>query len=289
MADPSMAVLFKDLSPRQFAFHQPGSLAHYLQWLKGIDIGLAPLLPTPYNQCRSDVKFLEYAAHGVVPVLQRLAPYAAVQDGGNGFLFDTPEQLITLLCMLQAAPGLRQQVASAAYDQVRTQRRIELHADQRLRFYREQIARIKGLPVAGNLNPLLAQASTQPLLQLPGWQSASLSLGANHHRLDLCTPAEHRCAAGIDALQQGNIDQACFEFAAAARLDPTDAQSFSFLGHCLLTQGRLAIARQALERAIRLDPLLSRPVRALARLHRTAARQYASQAAQLNPLPARTV
>jgi hypothetical protein len=45
------------------------------------------------------------------------------------------------------------------------------------------------------------------------------------------------------------------------------------------------MAREALERAMGLDPLLSRPVRALARLHRTVAQQYAQRAAQLNPLP----
>jgi hypothetical protein len=36
-----------------------------------------------------------------------------------------------------------------------------------------------------------------------------------------------------------------------------------------------------------LDPLLSRPVRALARLHSTVAQHYTQRAAQLNPLPAK--
>ncbi len=285
MADPSLATPFAGVPPAQFQFHHAGSLAHYLKWLQGLDIGLAPLLPTPYNRCRSDVKFLEYASHGVVPVVQRLEPYATVRDGETGFLFDNPQHLATVLDQLLAAPALRLRVADAAYDYLHTQRRIEQHADKRLQFYRQQITRMQATPVPDKLPPLLTRASTLPLLSLPGWQSDSLGLSANHHRLDLSTQAEQHSAAGIEALQSGDITQACIAFTAAVRLDPSDAHAYSFLGHCLMKQGRLPMAREALERAMGLDPLLSRPVRALARLHRTVAEQYAQRAAQLNPLP----
>ncbi len=281
MADPSLAALFADVPPAQFKFHHAGSLAHYLEWLKTLDIGLAPLLPTPYNRCRSDVKFLEYASYGVVPVVQRLEPYATVRDGETGFLFDDPKHLMVVLDNLVEKPALRQSVADAAHDYLHTPRRIEQHADKRLQFYRQQIARMQATPVPDKLPPLLARASDLPLLSLPGW----LALAPNHHRLDLSTPAEQHSAAGVQALQQGDITQACMAFTAAVRLDPTDAHAYSLLGHCLLKQGRLPMAREALERAMGLDPLLSRPVRALARLHQTMAGQYTQRAAQLNPLP----
>ena len=86
-------------------------------------------------------------------------------------------------------------------------------------------------------------------------------------------------------MQRGDWASACQAFAEAVRLDACNAHALSFLGDCLLRQGRLPLARAALERAIALDPLLSRPVRALARLHRTLAQHYSEQAAQLNPLP----
>lgn len=283
MADPSMAALFEGVAPGQFQFRHAGSLAHYLQWLGTLDIGLAPLLPTAYNRCRSDVKFMEYAAHGVVPVLQRLEPYACVRDGETGFLFENPRQLLTILDTLAGAPALRQRVADAAYGYLHSQRRIGQHAPRRLDFYRQQIARAKSAHTPTDIPPPLASAAAVPLLSLPGWQA----LGPHHHRLDLCNPAEHHSAAGVAALQSGNLAQACVEFSAAARLDPGDATACSFLGHCLLKQGRFALARQALERAMALDPLLSRPVRALARLHSTVAQHYTQRAAQLNPLPAK--
>jgi cytochrome c-type biogenesis protein CcmH/NrfG len=68
------------------------------------------------------------------------------------------------------------------------------------------------------------------------------------------------------------------------RLDPDDAHALSFLGHALQRQGRFGDAMAAFERATSLDPLQSRPVRGLARLHARAARHYAERAAALNPL-----
>lgn len=287
MADASIAALFNGLTPQQFQHRPAGSLAHYLAWLDTVDIGIAPLLPTAYNRCRSDVKFLEFAAHGAVPVVQRLEPYCRVQNSKTGFLFDSPQQLLTVLNTLIASPAMCQRLANAAHQYVYAERRIAQHVPKRLAFYQEQLARVQASyqPSQG-IAEALARASNMPLLSLPGWQSQSLGLAANHHRLDLHTPAEQHSAAGVEAIQRGDFASACLAFAEAVRLDPSDAHATSFLGDCLLRQGRLPLAREALERAIALDPLLSRPVRALARLHRTLAQHYSEQAAQLNPLPA---
>jgi cytochrome c-type biogenesis protein CcmH/NrfG len=74
----------------------------------------------------------------------------------------------------------------------------------------------------------------------------------------------------VEALQRGALAEAAEALAGAVRLDPGDVHALSFLGHALQRQG--------------LDPLQSRPVRALARLHARAARHYAERAAALNPL-----
>ena len=88
----------------------------------------------------------------------------------------------------------------------------------------------------------------------------------------------------MEALQRGALAEAAEALAEAVRLDPGDVHALSFLGHALQRQGRLAEALAAFERAAGLDPLQSRPVRALARLHARAARHYAERAAALNPL-----
>jgi len=39
------------------------------------DVGLSPLVDNPFNRCKSDIKFLDYAALGVLPVLSDIAAY----------------------------------------------------------------------------------------------------------------------------------------------------------------------------------------------------------------------
>lgn len=278
MGDPALKQLFAGVPPEQFRFHRAGSLDHYLAWLGSLDIGLAPLLPTDYNRCRSDVKFLEYASRSVVPVLQRLDPYAAVQEGVNGFLFDNDQELVSILDRLVASPQLRCQVAAAGYHYVGRERRIDAHIGDRAAVYRELAERM--VPSTGPLPELLQQAGSLPLNTLPGWEP----VGANHWRLDVTTPAERHLAVGVEALQEGAMAEAAAALSEAVRLDPKDPHALSFLGHCLLLQGHRGRAQQAFEQAMALDPLLSRPVRALARLHRQAAAHYGKRAAALNPL-----
>lgn len=39
------------------------------------DVGLSPLVDSPFNRCKSDIKFLDYAGLGVLPVLSDMAAY----------------------------------------------------------------------------------------------------------------------------------------------------------------------------------------------------------------------
>src|SRR5262249_58233502 len=86
---------FVRLPPGRYHFRRPGSLAEYLSFLRGLDVGLAPLLPSDFNRARSDLKYLEYAAHGVAGVYADLEPFrGSVRDGETGLLFRTgPEML----------------------------------------------------------------------------------------------------------------------------------------------------------------------------------------------------
>jgi tetratricopeptide (TPR) repeat protein len=248
MGDPALAGLFESAPAERFRFRRAGSLAQYLQWLQGLDIGLAPLLPTDYNRCRSDVKFLEYAAHGVVPVLQRLDPYNNVRDGDAGFMFADPTQMLSVLDRLLDSPALRWEVAANAYGLV---------ARERLAFYRRVQAAVK--PAVGPVPEPLRRAGAHRLASLPGLRR----VGEHLHHLDLDSPADQQRAAGVEALQAEDLARAEAAFREAVRLDPGDPHAHAFLGLCHLRQGR--------------------PVRALARLHRQAAEHYGQLACQLNP------
>ncbi|NLF25598.1 MAG: glycosyltransferase family 4 protein [Deltaproteobacteria bacterium] len=56
-------------------FTEWGSMEQYLKFWEPVHIGLAPLIDTPYNRCRSDVKALEMSAQGVLPLLTNALPY----------------------------------------------------------------------------------------------------------------------------------------------------------------------------------------------------------------------
>ena len=57
MANPAIEHHFA-IDAKQLEFRAPGALDEYVEFLKSIDIGVAPLLPSEFNHCRHDVKFL---------------------------------------------------------------------------------------------------------------------------------------------------------------------------------------------------------------------------------------
>jgi len=59
----------------------------YLSYVARFDVGVAPLLDTPFNRCKSPLKVMEYMALGVPYVASKVGPYADfVPDGCGGFL-----------------------------------------------------------------------------------------------------------------------------------------------------------------------------------------------------------
>ncbi|MFH1350103.1 MAG: glycosyltransferase [Pseudomonadota bacterium] len=138
MGSEEIFKVFEGIPSEQKIYYKPGTIHEYYDFLKEIDIGLAPLKDTAYNRCRSDVKFIEYAAFRVVPVLQDLNPY---QDsgitGGSRYLFRDPGELVHILDKLSSNREFRDSITKRALDYVITSRKESDHAAGRLEFYRE--------------------------------------------------------------------------------------------------------------------------------------------------------
>ena len=131
--------LFDWVRPEQLSLTDPGSLEEYTRFVQSLHIGIAPLQPTDFNRCRSDVKFLEYAAAGAVSVCSDLEPYSdKVQDRVTGMLFKDPDGLVTCLETLIEDEPFRTRLQQAAYRYVESERLERSHAQDRLRFYEEQ-------------------------------------------------------------------------------------------------------------------------------------------------------
>lgn len=55
-------------------------LSLYRREMQRLDVGVCPVVPTPWSVCRSDVKALEYAMGGALPVVSDVPPYAWWHD-----------------------------------------------------------------------------------------------------------------------------------------------------------------------------------------------------------------
>jgi tetratricopeptide (TPR) repeat protein len=129
---------FIQLPAERYHYTPFGALAEYLRFLRGLDIGLAPLLPTDYNRCRSDVKFLEYASQGVAGIYTDLETYrGSVIHEKTGLFYKSAEELVHCLDRLRTDKQLRRHIREQAYRQVTENRRLDQHIGKRLDFYKQ--------------------------------------------------------------------------------------------------------------------------------------------------------
>lgn len=136
--------LFDSLSEDKKRRTLPGSIEDYYNFLAKIDIGIAPLKDTAFNRSRSDVKCLEYAVSGVVPVLANLEPYlCSIHAGENGFLFKDTNELIDILNRLAKNAPLLPKVSKAARHYVMRERLQLEHGRERIDFYRNQLRQVQ--------------------------------------------------------------------------------------------------------------------------------------------------
>lgn len=113
----------------------------YERALHTSDIALLPLADTPFNRRKSDLKFLECAAHGAVVLASPIVYGATVEDGRTGMIFRSVEEFSEKLSRLIEDAPLRRRMAAKAYEYVREKRLLSAHYEERVHFYRSLAAR----------------------------------------------------------------------------------------------------------------------------------------------------
>ena len=200
--------LFDALPAAKKKWTPPGGLNDYYRFVDSIDIGLAPIEDTAFNRSRSDVKFLEYAVRGVVPVMQAAGPYPeTVKHGETGFLFHTPEEMVRTLELLATDRSTLERIAAGARDYVLRERLQIPHGEDRAKFYRG-LLREKGCP-AGRGKAVFERLS--------GCEGA---VRKNRHLLLASTRFELLLRGGLLSSDFGEKEKAARYFAEAARLLP---------------------------------------------------------------------
>lgn len=100
-------------------------LPAYREALHTLDVGVAPIVGTPWALCRSDLKALEYTMGGAVPVLSDVPPYAPWTDGENCMKAKSPHDFYKAVQHLVRNRDEVKQLAAAAKDYVLSNRTTE--------------------------------------------------------------------------------------------------------------------------------------------------------------------
>ena len=105
----------------------------FMLWFTGHmhwDIAISPLQNTPFNACKSDIKFLDYASIGAAGIFSQSPAYSStVQHQQNGWLTEnTIEAWEEALETLLLQPELRLSIARNAYRYLFTERLLAQRA-----------------------------------------------------------------------------------------------------------------------------------------------------------------
>jgi glycosyltransferase involved in cell wall biosynthesis len=91
---PVSADLGRRFAGRVLRHEAVGEYSEFLRRLARMrwSVGLAPLLPTAFNDCKSAVKYLEYTACGIPTVASAVPAYRLIDHGRNGLVADGLER-----------------------------------------------------------------------------------------------------------------------------------------------------------------------------------------------------
>ena len=217
--------LFDWVEPNRFKGKKTGSLQAYLEFLKHLHIGICPLEPTDFNLCRSDVKFLEYAATGVFAICANLAPYQeALVHEERGLFFNNHQELESAISRAVSDVALRTHCSKNAYHYVQNQRLETGAAQNRLQNYQEEIAQLN--PNITHEFREMQQALLKEVFNSPNFKKSSTS--SNYWKLEYGIGEAHLYNGLLD---QHNPQAAKQSFKNAKKFLKNDYLPELYLGH----------------------------------------------------------
>ena len=113
---------------KKLVFRKPvppdSRLLHY-NLFNDFAIGICPLAKTHFNECKSDLKFLEYGSLGIPSVASKFEPYKTIKHGQTGFLARNSDDWRKYITMLLDDEELRLKIGKAAKEYIASQRTIQ--------------------------------------------------------------------------------------------------------------------------------------------------------------------
>jgi len=169
-------------------------------------------------------------------VLSSLTPYkASVHNAVTGFLYETPQELLSILSMLACDADTRNRISQAAYAYVKRNRIEDVHTKQRLTFYSELI---------GNSEYSAALHPDLPLVRCVE--------GTDYFEV-VTSNAERLIIEGINHEVAGIHEDSVKTYHRAAEESPNYSLPWFWLGYCFLRTGNPE-ASQCFDEAIHRNP-----------------------------------
>ena len=148
ISDLGDAVTFQVIHDKQFfdaldtpykQFEATCDYARYLALLSQCDVGLLPLLDTEFNRYKSDLKWVEHAANGVVALASPTVYSNTIVSGVNGVIFDSEDDFEQQLRQLIHNKNWRDELITNAWKTVRASRLASQQTPLRYQWYRDML------------------------------------------------------------------------------------------------------------------------------------------------------
>jgi glycosyltransferase involved in cell wall biosynthesis len=136
---------FESLQTPAKSFEPYCPYSRYEELLRSCDIGLLPLEPTRFNQMKSDLKWLECAAHGVVALASPTVYERSIVTGETGLIYHSVEEFEGQLRELIGNSSLRRRIAGQGYEWVKKKRLLSQHYRARSQWYLQMLDRLPQL------------------------------------------------------------------------------------------------------------------------------------------------
>ena len=111
-------------------FTKWSSMENYFEFWQQVHIGIAPLIDSPYNRCRSDAKAMEMSASGVLPLLPNAFCYQRFIDETKIQPFKNQKDLLSRLQLLIREPHRIQSEAKICYEHIHTNRHHRVRSER---------------------------------------------------------------------------------------------------------------------------------------------------------------
>jgi len=153
-----------ELPSERLIFTPWSSLEAYLNFWQELRVGIAPLLPTAYNECRSDIKALEISSRAVAPILSDTAPYREFSRSCDVRLLGDFGAIGDVAIELLNNPDLASSIAERAYRYVSTNR-VGITTTPRMELYKRLIEKTRSDRISRQ--PGLFHLSGEPRTRTP--------------------------------------------------------------------------------------------------------------------------